>query len=47
MTKKAARVTRKRQRDRVHRVATWNVRTLAVNGTNGYGRAYCILAEAA
>ena len=36
--RKAARVTRARQKDRLVRVATYNVRTLAAKGANGYGR---------
>ncbi|CAB1106171.1 unnamed protein product [Ectocarpus sp. CCAP 1310/34] len=44
---RAALAARKRQQGQLLRVATWNVRTLAVNGANGYGRAYSVLHEAA
>ena len=47
LARKAARVARARQKGRLVRVATYNVRTLAVKGANGYGRDYSILYEAA
>ena len=47
LAKRAARAARKRQQGQLLRVATWNVRTLAVNGANGYGRACSVLHEAA
>ena len=43
----AARTARQRRQGRLVRVATYNVRTLAVNGANGYGRADSVLHEAA
>ena len=36
-----------RQKGRLVRVATYNVRTLAVKGANGYGRDFSVLYEAA
>ena len=45
--RKAAHVARTRQKDRLVRVATYNVRTLAVKGANGYGRDFSVLYEAA
>ena len=35
------------QKDRLVRVGTYNVRTLAVKGANGYGRDFSVLYEAA
>ena len=40
-------MARTRQEGRVVRVATYNVRTLAVKGANGYGRDFSVLYEAA
>ena len=40
-------MARARQKGRLVRVATYNVRTLAVKGANGYGRDYSVLYEAA
>ena len=40
-------MTRARQKGRLVRVATYNVRTLAVKGANGYGRDYSVLYKAA
>ena len=45
--RKAAQVARTRQKGRLVRVATYNVRTLAVKGANGYGRDFSVLYEAA
>ena len=45
--RKAAHVARTRQKGRLVRVATYNVRTLAVKGANGYGRDFSVLYEAA
>ena len=45
--RKAAHVARTRQKGRLVRVATYNVRTLAVKGANGYGRDFSVLHEAA
>ena len=45
--RKAAHVARTRQKGRLVRVATYNVRTLAVKGVNGYGRDFSVLYEAA
>ncbi|CAB1108182.1 unnamed protein product [Ectocarpus sp. CCAP 1310/34] len=44
---RVARTARERRQGRLVRVATYNVRTLAVNGANGYGRADKVLHEAA
>ena len=43
----AARTVRERRQGRLVRVATNNVRTMAVEGANGYGRADSVLHEAA
>ena len=43
----AARTARVRRQGRLVRVATYNVRTMAVKGANGYGRADSVLHEAA
>ena len=40
-------MARTRQKGRLVRVATYNVRTLAVKGANGYGRDFSVLYEAA
>ena len=40
-------MARARQKGRLVRVATYNVRNLAVKGANGYGRDYSVLYEAA
>ena len=40
-------MARTRQKGRLVRVATYNVRTLAVKGANGYGRDVSVLYEAA
>ena len=40
-------MARARQNGRLVRVATYNVRTLAVKGANMYGRDYSVLYEAA
>ena len=40
-------MARARQKGRLVRVATYNVRTLAVKGANGYGRDFSVLYEAA
>ena len=45
--RKAAYVARARQKGRLVRVATYNVRTLPVKGANGYGRYYSVLYKAA
>ena len=45
--RKAAHVARARQKGRLVRVATYNVRTLAGRGANGYGRDFSVLYEAA
>ena len=45
--RKAAQVARTRQKGRLVRVATYNVRILAVKGANGYGRDFSVLYEAA
>ena len=45
--RKAAHLARTRQKGRLVRVATYNVRTLAVKGANGYGRDFSVLYEAA
>ena len=45
LAKKTAHVARQRQQRRRFMVATWNVRTMAVNGANGYGRAFSLLDE--
>ena len=45
--RKVAHVARARQKGRLVRVATYNVRTLAVKGANMYGRDYSVLYEAA
>ena len=45
--RKAVRVTRARQNRRIVREATYNMRTLAAKGGNGYGRDYGVLCEAA
>ena len=45
--RKAAHVARARQKGPLVRVATYNVRTLAVKRANGCGRDYSILYEAA
>ena len=39
-------MARARQKGRLVRAATYNVRTLAVKGANGYGRDYSVLYEA-
>ena len=46
LVRKAARTTRARQKEAIVVVATYNVRTLAVKGTNGYGHDECVLAKA-
>ena len=43
----AARLTRERQKAAMFKVATYNVRSLAVKGANGYGRDEVVLHEAA
>ena len=43
----AARTARERRQGQLVRVATYNTRTLAVNGANGYGRADSVLHEVA
>ena len=40
-------MARTRQKGRLVRVATYNVRTLAVKGAIGYGRDFSVLYEAA
>ena len=45
--RKEAHVARTRQKGRLVRAATYNVRTLAVKGANGYGRDFSVLYEAA
>ena len=45
--RKAAHVARTRQKGRLVRVATYNVRTLAVKGANGYRRGFSVLYKAA
>ena len=40
-------MARTRKKGRLVRVATYNVRTLAVKGANGYGRDFSVLYEAA
>ena len=40
-------MARARQKGRLVRVATYNVRTLAVKGANGYGRDFSVLNKAA
>ena len=47
LARKAARIARARRRSQLVKVATYNVRTLAVKGANGWGRAYSVLHEAA
>ena len=42
----AAREARARQKEALVAVATYNVRTLAVKGKNGYGHPECVLAKA-
>ena len=42
----AAREARARPKEALLVVATYNVRTLAVKGRNGYGHAECVLAKA-
>lgn len=46
LVKKEARTTRARQKEALVVVATYNVRTLAVRGANGYGRDECVMAKA-
>ena len=45
MVRKPARETRSNQRDEHVVVATYNVRALAVEGRDGYGRDECVLAK--
>ena len=40
-------MVRARQKGRLVRVASYNVRTLTVKGAHGYGRDYSVLYEAA
>ena len=47
LARKAARTCRERRQGRLVSVATYNVRTLTVNGANGYGGADTVLLEAA
>ena len=44
--REASHVARTRQKGRLVRVATYNVRTFAVKGANGYGRDFSVLYEA-
>ena len=47
LARAAARLTRERQKAALFKVATYNVRSLSVNGANGYGRDEVVLHEAA
>ena len=47
LARAAARLTRKRQKAALVKVATYNVRSLSVKGANGYGRDEVVLHEAA